>query len=139
MSSASYDTCDPDSVTQIVVSGAGAADWDGVYIRSGACARPVLHCWPALTSLNWLDPMGHDSLHAVIVAANVGDGAAFQKDPTHEIYSSGGVWRLADYGVATFYVATGDGRAGNAMPPTSGFTVTGGAEPPPRLDLGQSC
>jgi hypothetical protein len=63
-----YDACDPDSVTQIVVSGAGAAEWDGVYLR----------------------------------AANVGDGAAFQKDATHEIYSSGGVWRLADYGVATF-------------------------------------
>ena len=102
---ASTDLCDPDAVTSIVVTQAGAAEWNGVYTR----------------------------------AANVGDGAAFMKDDTHEIYSSGGAWRLADYGVATYYEATADGPEGNAMPPRDAYTVTAGQAPTPVLDLGPAC
>lgn len=58
--------CDPDAVTAITVTQAGAAEWNGVYTRS----------------------------------ADIGDGAAFMKDDTHEIYKSGNVWRLADYGAS---------------------------------------
>ena len=106
LSASGYGECDTDSVTQIVVSGAGAAEWNGVYLRS----------------------------------TDVGDGSAFQKDDTHEIYSSGGVWRLADYGVGLAYVASHDGPADNAMPPAGGYTVAGlGTEPPPSLDLGSGC
>lgn len=104
--SGGYDQCDPAAVTQVVVSGAGAPEWDGVYLRA-----PVDGC------------------------NGCGDGAAFQKDATHEIYSSGGVWRLAHFGIATFYVAGGDGPAANTLPPRGGFRVTGGVEPPPRLAI----
>ncbi len=61
------------------------------------------------------------------------------KDDTHEIYSSGGAWRLADYGVATYYEATADGPEGNAMPPRDAYTVTAGQAPTPVLDLGPAC
>ena len=99
-----YDACDPAAVTQIIVSGAGAAEWNGVYTRADDV---------------WNVPGGITT--------------SFQMDATHEIYNSAGVWRLADYGVATYYVAGGDGPAGNAMPPRDGFIVTGGMDPPPRL------
>ena len=60
-------------------------------------------------------------------------------DETKEIYKSGGVWRLADYGVTTCHVASADGPANNAMPPTDAWTVTGGIEPLPMLELRGSC
>eukprot|EP01052_Picozoa_sp_SAG31_P008529 SAG31_NODE_433_length_15750_cov_6.132579_6_plen_100_part_00 len=86
-------------------TGAGAADWNGIYSR------------------------GED----------INGQVSFSKDNEHEIYNHGGVWRLADYGVATYYVANVDGPAENAMPPKSGYTVTGGSEPTPQLDLGPAC
>ena len=56
-------------------------------------------------------------------------------DDTHEIYKWGGVWRFADFGVATYYVANVDGPDGNALPPVSGgdWRVTAGTSPPPDL------
>ena len=60
-------------------------------------------------------------------------------DDTHEIYKWGGVWRFADFGVATYYVANIDGPDGNALPPVSGgdWRVTAGTSPPP--DLVHNC
>ena len=60
-------------------------------------------------------------------------------DDTHEIYKWGGVWRFADFGVATYYVANVDGPDGNALPPVSGgdWRVTAGTSPPP--DLVHNC
>ena len=47
------------------------------------------------------------------------------KDDQHEIYQWGGVWRFADFGVATYYVANVDGPDGNALPPVSVRDGTG--------------
>jgi len=60
---------------------------------------------------------------------------AFMMDDTHEIYNWNGVWRFADYGVATYYVATADGPFENRVPSASSadWRITAGVAPAPDL------
>jgi hypothetical protein len=107
--------CDAATIQQIHVSQAGDDEWNGVY-------------------------------HRVIDGSHPSDGVAFMKDDTHEIYRwspSGGcddgscVWRFADFGVATYYVATAQGLADNELPPASAsqWQATAGHGPMPALNL----
>lgn len=107
--------CDPSTIQQIHVSQAGDDEWNGVY-------------------------------HRVIDGSHPSDGIAFMKDDTHEIYRyapggscAGGacVWRFADYGVATYYVATAQGLGDNELPPAdpSQWQATAGHGPMPSLNL----
>ena len=99
--------CTPADITQIIATGAGAPEWNGVYERQIDDRHPA-------------------------------DGIAFMKDDTHEIYKWNNVWRFADYGVATYYVAAVDGPYDNKLPPAvaTDWTVTAGIAPPPKLTLG---
>eukprot|EP01065_Artemidia_motanka_P000148 TRINITY_DN1004_c4_g1_i1.p1 TRINITY_DN1004_c4_g1~~TRINITY_DN1004_c4_g1_i1.p1 ORF type:complete len:3237 (+),score=934.30 TRINITY_DN1004_c4_g1_i1:701-9712(+) len=59
----------------------------------------------------------------------------WEMDKTHHIYRWGGKWRLAQYGVKTYYVHS----AGQlSLPPSSGYGVTGGQSPAPTVVAGGS-